>query len=58
MLILDQYGQVKYHIGNPLKGGQRQFDRLVHLAETGELDGRNRIGAMRFALCHMDRMGA
>ena len=58
VLILDQYGQVKYHIANPLKGGQRQFDRLVHLAETGELDGRKRIGAMRFALCHMDRMGA
>ena len=58
VLILDQYGQVKYHICNPLDGGQRQFDRLVHLSDTGELDGRKRIGAMRFALCHMDRMGA
>ena len=58
VLILDQYGQVKYHIHNPLVGGQRQYDRLVHLAETGELDGRKRVGAMRFALCHMDRMGA
>ena len=58
VLILDQYGQVKYHIHNPLMGGQRQLDRLVHLEETGELDGRKHIGAMRFALCHMDRMGA
>ena len=58
VLVLDQYGQVKYHIANPLKGGERQSDRLACLAESGGLDARAAGGRMRFALCHLDRMGA
>ena len=58
VLVLDQYGQVKYHIANPLNGGQRQSERLACLAESGGLDARPSGGRMRFALCHLDRMGA
>ena len=58
VLVLDQYGQVKYHIANPLNGGKRQSERLACLAETGGLDAHAAGGRMRFALCHLDRMGA
>ena len=58
VLVLDQYGQVKYHIANPLNGGKRQSQRLATLAESGGLDARAAGGRMRFALCHLDRMGA
>ena len=59
VLILDQYGQVKYHINNPLHGGGRQGRRLVHLAETGGLNARaKKIDRMHFAVTHINRQGA
>ena len=58
VLILDQYGQVKYHIATPLFSAARQRARLAHLGETGGLDARARPGRMRFAVTHLERMGA
>ena len=58
VLILDQYGQVKYHICNPLKSAGRQRKRMEHLFEIGGLDSRVQPSRMRFALTHLDRMGA
>ncbi|MET0180340.1 MAG: hypothetical protein ABW194_07655, partial [Novosphingobium sp.] len=58
VLVLDQYGQVKYHIANPIEGGERQEKRLVLLAESGQLDSRGSRGRLRFGLCHLERMGA
>lgn len=55
-VILDQYGQVKYHIANPLKGGARQAERAAYLLETGQLHTDDR--RLRFALDHQQRMGA
>ena len=58
VLVLDQFGQLKYHIANPLDGGSRQAKRLEYLVETGGLDARGSGERMRFALYHLDRMGA
>ena len=58
VLILDQYGQVKYHICNPLRSPDRQLARARHLFEVGGLSDRQQPSRMRFALSHLDRMGA
>ena len=58
VLILDQYGQVKYHIANPLFSADRQQKRIAHLAEAGGLDSRAQPSRMRFAVTHLNRMGA
>ena len=58
VLILDQYGQVKYHIANPLFSADRQQTRITHLAEAGGLDSRAQPSRMRFAVTHLNRMGA
>lgn len=58
VLVLDQYGQVKYHIANPLNSPDRQQRRTAHLAEVGGLDGRAKPSRMRFAVTHLNRMGA
>lgn len=56
VVILDQYGQVKYHIANPLNDSARQRQRLEYLYETGQLEpGDQRL---RFGLKHQHRMGA
>lgn len=56
VVILDQYGQVKYHIANPISDGPRQAKRAAYLLEKGQLDpGDQRL---RFALLHQSRMGA
>jgi hypothetical protein len=55
VVILDQYGQVKYHIANPLFGGDRQVRRAAYLLETGQLRADRRL---RFGVLHQHRMGA
>ncbi len=56
VIILDQYGQVKYHIANRLKDGKRQEARIEYLQETGQLAGGS-PNRMRFALTHQKKMG-
>ena len=56
VLVLDQYGQVKYHIANRLKDGARQSRRAAYLLESGQLQGGD--ARLRFALDHQKRMGA
>lgn len=58
VLVLDQYGQVKYHIANPLNSADRQQRRMAWLAESGGLDSRVEPSRMRFAVTHLNRMGA
>lgn len=57
VVILDQYGQVKYHIANRIFDGPRQLARAQYLFETGQLDGGGGEDRLRFALCHLERMG-
>ena len=56
VVILDQYGQVKYHIANPLKDGERQRERMTYLFDAGLLDPADQ--RLRFGLTHQHRMGA
>lgn len=56
VLILDQYGQVKYHIANRLEDGPRQAKRAAYLLGTGRVGSQD--GRMRFATLHQNRMGA
>ena len=58
VIVLDQYGQVKYHIANPLTGGLRQGERLQYLVDTDQLAAGGAPSAMRFALLHQKRMGS
>ena len=57
VVILDQYGQVKYHIANAIMDGERQRRRAQYLLDSGQLAvaGGQRL---RFAMLHQDRMGA
>jgi len=57
VVILDQYGQVKYHIANRIFDGERQRARGQYLIDTGQVaagDGQR----FRFGLLHLNRMGA
>lgn len=56
VVVLDQYGQVKYHIANPITDGRRQANRAAYLLETGKLLGSD--PHLRFGLLHQTRMGA
>lgn len=56
VVILDQYGQVKYHIANPITDGARQAKRAAYLLEHGQLAGGDE--RLRFGLLHQSRMGA
>lgn len=56
VVILDQYGQVKYHIANPITDGERQAKRAAYLMEHGQLAAGDR--RLRFGLLHQSRMGA
>jgi hypothetical protein len=58
VLILDQYGQVKYDIANPIMGGKRQRDRGQYLVDTGQVGVGSAPDRMRFAIAHLERMGA
>ena len=56
VIVLNQYGQVKYHIANRIDQGTRQFALLSYLLANNRLTSlagdRN-----RFALLHQKRMG-
>jgi hypothetical protein len=58
VLILDQYGQVKYHIVNPILDPKRQLARAEYLLDTGQLSGPTSNDRLRFAIIHQERMGA
>ena len=58
VVILDQYGQVKYHIVNKLMDGARQRARGQFLVDTGQVAPAEASGRLRFAIAHLERMGA
>jgi hypothetical protein len=55
VVILDQYGQVKYHIANRIMDGARQLKRAEYLFDTGQLGETDQ--RLRFGLTHQHRMG-
>jgi hypothetical protein len=57
VIVLDQYGRVKYHIANRLKDGDRQAARVGYLLETGQLTPPRSSDRLRFAIMHQKRMG-
>jgi hypothetical protein len=57
VLVLDQYGQVKYHIANRIFDGARQRRRGQYLVDTGQLGVREAPDRLRFAVTHLHRMG-
>ena len=58
VVVLDQYGQVKYHISNPLRDGPRQRARAEHLMGTEGLAAPDAPDRLRFGLLHLERMGS
>jgi hypothetical protein len=57
VVVLDQYGQVKYHIANPLEDPERQHARAQFLVDTGALGRESPPDRLRFAMVHQHRMG-
>jgi hypothetical protein len=57
IVVFDQYGRVKYHIGNGLIDGERQKRRLEYLRDTGQLRAQRGDERSRFANLHLARMG-
>lgn len=55
VLVLDQYGRIKYHIAHRLDDGERQSRRLQYLMETGGTAARPRGARNRFAGLHRAR---
>ena len=58
MLILDQYGRVKYHIANRLEDAERQLSRAQYMVDTGQIGAPAAPDRLRFAVLHQQRMGA
>lgn len=58
VIVLDQYGQVKYHISNPVLDGARQRTRAEYLMETGQLASHEVPDRLRFGILHLERMGS
>ncbi len=56
VVILDQYGRVKYHIANPIDDARRQAQRAAYLFDTGQI-GAVATQRLRFAATHQYRMG-
>lgn len=56
IVVFDQYGRVKYHIGNGLLDGPRQARRLEYLRDTGQIGGPRQDARNRFADLHLARM--
>lgn len=57
VVVFDQYGRVKYHIGNGLIDGSRQKRRLEYLRDTGQLRVQRGDERNRFANLHLARIG-
>ncbi|MDR6955497.1 hypothetical protein J2X65_004877 [Ancylobacter sp. 3268] len=57
VVILDQYGQVKYHISNPVFDGERQRARAQYLMDAGLLLGPGQADRLQFGMIHLERMG-
>ncbi|WP_074070994.1 hypothetical protein [Rhizobium gallicum] len=57
VVILDQYGQVKYHIANRVEDGKRQRERAEYLMENGQLAAREGPDRLHFSLLHREQMG-
>ncbi|MCV3211110.1 hypothetical protein OHD62_31080 [Mesorhizobium sp. YC-39] len=57
VVVFDQYGRVKYHIGNELIGESRQKRRLEYLRDTGQLRAPRGDERNRFANLHLARIG-
>ncbi|HEX7150301.1 MAG TPA: hypothetical protein VF618_02350 [Thermoanaerobaculia bacterium] len=53
-LIFDEYGRLKYHIYNPLRGDQRQQNRLDSLWESGALQ-RDTTARLTISGMHLRR---
>lgn len=58
VLVLDQYGQLKYHIANSVFDAERQFARAEYLLRTDQLAPARADDRLRFAILHQERMGA
>ena len=58
VVILDQYGQVKYHIANRLLDPARQLARAEYLVDMGLIGVADEPDRLRFAMAHFVRMGA
>lgn len=56
VVVLDQYGRVKYHIANRLLDAAHQRRRLEYLRDTGQLTARRDDGSNPFAAMHLARM--
>lgn len=54
-MIFDQYGLLKYNIGNSIFNAERQSRRLLNLWNSGYFD-RGASKQQRFAAMHRDRM--
>jgi hypothetical protein len=57
VLILDQYGQVKYHVANRIDDGARQSRRAQYLVDIGAIGAADPPDRLRFAALHQHRMG-
>ncbi|MGR7995078.1 hypothetical protein [Xanthobacter sp. ZOL 2024] len=57
VVILDQYGQVKYHIQNPVLDGPRQRARAQYLMDSGLLSDHGQAERLQFGVIHLERMG-
>jgi hypothetical protein len=53
-MVFDQYGRLKYNIGNSIGNEKRQTDRLQYLWESG-FYAKPRTALSRFAAMHRDR---
>ncbi|MFZ1662772.1 MAG: hypothetical protein WAT77_12505 [Paracoccaceae bacterium] len=58
VVILDQYGQVKFHVPNRLLDPDRQVARADYLIDTGQVGQVEQPDRLRFAMTHLARMGA
>ena len=58
VVILDQYGRVKYHIANRLEDAERQLARAQYMVDTGQIGAPAAPDRLRFAALHQQRMGA
>jgi hypothetical protein len=54
-LIFDEFGRLKFHIGNGVRSVEKQNERLEYLWRHGGFRGQPGASARRFALLHLKR---